>query len=183
MTLDYKNIIVISGKQRSGKDTVCEMLLNKLTNFKRIGIGDAIKMEYSEITGIPYEEVVKNKEKYRQGLIDLATKRRAEDENYWLKKITGMKDNLIIPDMRVKREYDHFVSEKAYTVRINASQKARAERGVLVGEEDYTETELDKVKKWDYMLTNNTDLQTLQAKVDKLLKDVKAKLHVDNAQT
>ena len=41
-----KKIIVLSGKQFSGKDTVAKFLLEFLPNFKRIGIGDAIKLEY-----------------------------------------------------------------------------------------------------------------------------------------
>ena len=48
-------IIILSGKQYSGKDTVAKILLQNLTNFKRIGLGDAIKLEYSEKTGIPFE--------------------------------------------------------------------------------------------------------------------------------
>ena len=43
-----KNIIVISGKQYSGKDTLAKILLEKLPDFKRIGIGDAIKIEYGK---------------------------------------------------------------------------------------------------------------------------------------
>lgn len=41
-------IIILSGKQYSGKDTVAKILLQNLTDFKRIGLGDAIKIEYSE---------------------------------------------------------------------------------------------------------------------------------------
>ena len=38
-------IIVISGKQYSGKDTFAKILLQKLDGFKRVGIGDAIKLK------------------------------------------------------------------------------------------------------------------------------------------
>ena len=43
-----KHVIAVSGKQFAGKDTVVEILLQYLKNFKRIGIGDAIKEEYSK---------------------------------------------------------------------------------------------------------------------------------------
>lgn len=69
-------IIILSGKQYSGKDTVAKILLQNLTDFKRIGLGDAIKIEYSEKTGIPFEEIEKNKHIYRQDLINLGNQRR-----------------------------------------------------------------------------------------------------------
>ena len=56
-----KHVIAVSGKQFAGKDTVVEILLQYLKNFKRIGIGDAIKEEYSKRTGLSVEEIEKNK--------------------------------------------------------------------------------------------------------------------------
>ena len=47
-----KKLIVISGKQYSGKDTVAKLLLAELKSFKRIGIGDAIKIMYGKQTGL-----------------------------------------------------------------------------------------------------------------------------------
>ena len=57
-----KKIIVLSGKQYSGKDTVAKILLEKLTGFRRVGIGDAIKLEYSKRTGLSVEEIEKKEE-------------------------------------------------------------------------------------------------------------------------
>ena len=103
-----EKIIILSGKQYSGKDTVAKILLENLTNFKRIGLGDAIKIEYSETTGIPFEEIEKNKHLYRQDLINLGNTRRSEDSDYWIKKVIGLDGCLIVPDVRVKRELDFF---------------------------------------------------------------------------
>ena len=50
-------LIVLSGKQFSGKDTVGKILLEKFPSFRRIGIGDAIKIEYSRRTGLTREEI------------------------------------------------------------------------------------------------------------------------------
>ena len=61
MTNNKKKLIVFSGKQFSGKDTVAKILLERLTSFKRIGIGDAIKMMYSKKTGLSLEEIEQNK--------------------------------------------------------------------------------------------------------------------------
>ena len=59
-----EKIIILSGKQYSGKDTVAKILLENLTNYKRIGLGDAIKIEYSELSGVTFEEIEKNNAKY-----------------------------------------------------------------------------------------------------------------------
>ena len=54
-------IIIISGKQYSGKDTLAKILLEELSDFKRIGIGDAIKIEYGKMKNLTFEEIEKNK--------------------------------------------------------------------------------------------------------------------------
>ena len=79
-------IIILSGKQYSGKDTAAKILLQNLTGFKRIGLGDAIKIEYGEQKGLTFDEIEQNKAIYRQDLINLGNKRRSEDKDYWIKK-------------------------------------------------------------------------------------------------
>ena len=54
-----KKIIVISGKQYSGKDTLAKILLEFLPQFKRIGIGDAIKIQYGKENNLTFEEIEK----------------------------------------------------------------------------------------------------------------------------
>ena len=66
-----KKIIVISGKQYSGKDTLAALLLNDLADFVRVGIGDAIKYEYAKKNGVTFDEIVENKHLYRSVLIEL----------------------------------------------------------------------------------------------------------------
>ena len=167
-------IIILSGKQYSGKDTVAKILLQNLTNFKRIGLGDAIKLEYSEKTGIPFEEIEENKHLYRQDLINLGNQRRSEDKDYWIKKVIQMPGNIIVPDVRVKRELEFFKEADAYKIRVDASRETRSERGQLVGETDVTEVDLDDVKEWDYVISNNSTYENLQAESIKLAKEIKS---------
>ena len=82
-----KKIIVFSGKQFSGKDTVAKILLERFKTFKRIGIADAIKMRYAEQKGLTIDEIEKNKPIYRQDLIDLGDWGRAQSPDYWLNSI------------------------------------------------------------------------------------------------
>ena len=58
-----KKLIVISGKQYSGKDTVAKLLLAELKSFKRIGIGDAIKIMYGKQNGLTYEQIEADKDR------------------------------------------------------------------------------------------------------------------------
>ena len=174
-----EKIIILSGKQYSGKDTVAKILLENLTNFKRIGLGDAIKIEYSEKTSIPFEEIEKNKHLYRQDLINLGNKRRSEDKDYWIKKVISLDGNIIVPDVRVKRELEFFKAENAYTIRVEASREIRSKRGQLIGETDVTEVDLDDVKDWNYVIKNDSTYENLQAESIKLANDIKSFLNKD----
>ena len=167
-------IIILSGKQYSGKDTAAKILLQNLTDFKRIGLGDAIKIEYGEQKGLTFEEIEKNKAQYRQDLINLGNKRRSEDKDYWIKKVIKMQGNIIVPDVRVKRELEFFKEANAITIRVEASREIRAQRGTLVGETDVTEVDLDDVKDWDYVIHNDSTYENLQAETIQLAKEIKS---------
>ena len=171
-----KKIIVFSGKQYCGKDTVAKILLEKLTDFKRIGLGDAIKIEYGKTIGKTFEEIESEKHLYREDLINFANSKRAIDEDYWIKKIVEYPFNVIVPDMRVQREYDFFKSQNAYMIRVEASEAIRATRGTLVKANDLTETALDNVKDWDYVIKNESDYETLKLNAENLLEDINKKL-------
>ncbi len=167
-------IIILSGKQYSGKDTAAKILLQNLTDFKRIGLGDAIKIEYGEQKGLTFEEIEKNKAQYRQDLINLGNKRRSEDKDYWIKKVIKMPGNIVVPDVRVKRELEFFKQANAITIRVEASRETRALRGTLVGETDVTETDLDDIKDWDFVIHNDSTYENLQAETNQLAKEIKS---------
>ena len=169
-----EKIIILSGKQYSGKDTVAKILLENLTNFKRIGLGDAIKIEYGESKGLTFEEIEKNKHLYRQDLINLGNQRRSKDKDYWIKKVIKMPGNIVVPDVRVKRELEFFEEAGAYKIRVEASRETRSQRGNLVGETDVTEVDLDNITTWDYVITNDTTYENLQAESIKLASIIKS---------
>lgn len=168
-------IIIFSGKQYSGKDTVAKILLDEMTDYKRFAMGDVIKLEYGKKTGLTYEEIEKNKAIYRQDLIDLGNWGRAQDPDYWLKKIISQDGNIVVTDVRVMHEYEIFKAAGAITVRVEASRETRAKRGKLIGETDITEIGLDNVKEWDFVIDNNSDFETLKAKTQELIEKIKTK--------
>lgn len=166
-------IIIFSGKQYSGKDTVAKIMLAEMKDYKRCAMGDIIKLTYGEQKGLTYEEIEKNKPLYRQDLINLGNWGRAQDPDYWLKKIVEQDGNIMVTDVRVPHEYEVFKNAGAITIRVEASRDTRASRGELVGENDITEVGLDNIKNWDYIIENNSDYETLKEKVFAIIKKIK----------
>lgn len=169
-----EKIVILSGKQFSGKDTVAKILLDELKDFKRIGLGDAIKIEYGEKHGLTLEEIEKNKPVYRQDLIDLGNYRRSIDSDYWIKQVIAMDGNIIVPDVRLKRELEFFNKAHAFKIRVESNRENRALRGILKSENDLTETDLDDVKDWDYIINNNSDYKNLQEESILLAEKIKS---------
>lgn len=154
-------IITLSGKQFSGKDTVAKILLNELKSFRRIGLGDAIKLEYSKRTGLSLDEIEENKSQYRPDLIALGDWGRAISLDYWLESVVALEGNIIVPDVRMPREYEVFKKNNAFTIRVESSEESRAKRGVLVKSDDLTETALDAIEDWDYVIHNDLTYEDL----------------------
>ena len=163
-----KNIIVISGKQYSGKDTLAKILLEKLPDFKRIGIGDAIKIEYGKRNNLTFEEIEKNKHLYRKDLIELGNWGRSQSNDFWLKNLIQY-DKIIVPDLRVLSELNFFKKQGAFLVRVESDEINRAKRGILVSSNDDTETALDNYQNWNIKIENNSDFETFKQEADKVL--------------
>lgn len=168
-----EKIIIFSGKQYSGKDTVAKVLLENMPDYKRFAMGDVIKLEYGQKKGLTYEEIEKNKPIYRQDLIDLGNWGRAQDPYYWMKKIISQPGKIIVTDVRVPMEYKIFKEAGAIAIRVEASRETRASRGELVGENDVTEVGLDHIKDWDFIIENNSDYETLKQKALDLVEKLK----------
>ncbi len=176
MKVNNKKIIIFSGKQFSGKDTVAKILLNEFKSFKRIGIADAIKLEYSRKTGLSIEEIEKNKSQYRQDLINLGDWGRGQNPDYWLNSIINYDGDVIVTDIRVKHELDLFRSFGAFCIRVEASEEVRSKRGRLVSSNDSTETDLDNITDWDYVIKNEGSYEDLVNKTKKLITAIKVKM-------
>ena len=167
------NIIIFSGKQYAGKDTAAKIMLDKMPNYRRCAMGDIIKLTYGAQKGLTYDEIEKNKAKYRSDLIVLGNWGREQDPDYWLKKIIKQKGNIIVTDVRVPHEYEVFKNAGAITIRVEATRETRAKRGQLVGENDITEVGLDNEKNWDYIIDNNSTYEYLKSQVEKIIDVIK----------
>ncbi len=168
-----RKIIVISGKQYSGKDTVARILLETFKSFKRIGIGDAIKLEYGRSHNLTFEEIEINKHLYRDDLIKLGNFGRSKDPNYWLYKLLETDFDIIVPDIRVEHEVSIFKEHGAFLLRVEASYDARSKRGIITNENDATETALDNYAHWNYVITNNDNMDALLNATKPLIECIK----------
>ena len=124
-------IIIFSGKQYSGKDTAAKIMLEKLTDYRRCAMGDIIKLTYGKEKGLTYEEIETNKAQYRADLIALGNWGRAQDPDYWLKKIIEQDGNIMVTDVRVPHEYEVFKNAGAISIRVEASRTTRMSRWKL----------------------------------------------------
>ena len=165
-------IIIFSGKQYSGKDTAAKIMLEQLTNYRRCAMGDIIKLTYGKEKGLTYEEIEANKAQYRADLIALGNWGRAQDPDYWLKKILEQNGNIIVTDVRVPHEYEIFKNAGAIAIRVEANRETRLSRGNLIGEDDITEVGLDDIKNWDYIIENNSTYENLHKQVVQIIEQL-----------
>lgn len=166
-------IIIFSGKQYAGKDTVAKIMLDEMPDFRRCAMGDIIKLTYGAQKNLTYEEIEKNKSKYRADLIILGNWGRAQSPDYWLQKIVEQDGNIIVTDVRIPHEYEVFKKAGAITIRVEATREIRASRGELIGEEDITEVGLDNIKDWDFIIDNNSSYENLKLQVNRIISRIK----------
>lgn len=170
-------IIIFSGKQYAGKDTAAKILLDSMPEFRRCAMGDIIKLTYGKEKSLSYDEIERNKAKYRADLITLGNWGRSQSPDYWLQKIVEQDGNIVVTDVRIPHEYDVFKKADAISIRIEATRDVRASRGQLIGEDDITEVGLDNITDWDYVIENNTTYEYLKTQVSKVIKDIKRRFN------
>ena len=75
-------------------------------------------------------------------------------------------------DVRLKHEYEIFKAAGAISIRVEAPREIRATRGTLVSENDLTETDLDSINDWDFIINNDKDLNKLTIIAQKLTEEI-----------
>lgn len=157
-------IVIFSGKQFSGKDTLAKIMLEKMPTFKRYAMGDVIKDTFAKQHNLTVTEIEANKPFYRPELTKLGNWGREQHPDYWLKQIISQDGDIFVTDVRKQHEYDVFKAAGAKSIRVESPREMRAQRGQIVGENDLTETELDNIKDWDFVVHNDSDYESLKEK-------------------
>lgn len=176
--LPNKMLILISGKQRSGKDTVAKMLQMEL-GFKIKHFAYPIKVAYAKHRDISLTdlETLKNTDpEIRADLIDYGAAGRLVNKDYWVNQLLPIEWHTIIPDTRFTSEIERCLDtpHMVMTIRVEADRDVRATRGTLSNEDDQSECDLDDYEDWDYVINNNSDLDELQEYVDVIADSIRS---------
>jgi len=165
-------IIALSGKKRSGKNTVAA-LAGKLLKFssKEYAFATALKQEVARICGVTVKDIEADKELYRPLLQSWAEyQRKTKGEDYWVRKVALQLKNetvdaVFITDLRYKNEYNFLRMCGAILVRVSRPSDSI--------DKHISEVDLDDVYEWSSIILNTGTLDHLAHDVRELLQKLK----------
>ena len=178
------NFILISGKARSGKDTIAKYLIEQY-GYTRWAFADKLKeciYKYSDWDG-------EKDEKGRKLLQSVGQAFREYDKDNWIKVLAKdiveyIQDyhflsyfNIVISDVRFINEIETFKylmleafdenNIKFRTIRIDRP----IENDNAEWHKDISEIDLDNYNNFDYIISNDSDIDSLYRKIDKIMKE------------
>lgn len=175
--------IGLSGKMRSGKDTVAEFLVDEF-GFQRFAFADRLKELASELFGVRPD--VKN----RDLLVRLGRKMCDVDREVWVNYVLARipeEDAVVISDVRFPYEHEALREAGFYLVRIGCPYEQRLERlrrtegpGGETLMSDTSETALDDCDDWDYILDGGIGLISLLEQAASMATDIGCRGGVDD---
>ena len=169
-------LIGISGKKRSGKDTVGAMVVEWLRKHycsaTRVAFADQLKEEVARATGVSLEDIEVEKAHWRPMLQwwGVEFRRYYHGENYWIremtKKLIGMEEAVaVITDVRLENE--------AEFVRKSGGLVVRVEREIDAQDSHSSEFGLDGYQHFREVIRNDGSLEDLQQKVGDFMAGLK----------
>jgi energy-coupling factor transporter ATP-binding protein EcfA2 len=173
-------IIGLSGRMKSGKDTVLklmrELLDHKSYTIVRQSFADALKLEVAEACGVSLNFLEEHKDNFRLILQGWGTdfRRNLYSKEYWISKWMeryslynwGPKNILVATDVRFLNEQACLKDLGGIIVRIARDEDKRSEYA------HQSETELDHYTP-NYIIYNLTTLETLRCEVEVFLEKLK----------
>ena len=194
--IDYP--IAISGKARSGKNTVASIIVERLRypndKVKVAALADPMKriiqammpeasseclfgaseLRGEVIAGDKYKDRNGNPLTYRQALIDLGSFGRAFNPELWLNCLVEDANKsvdkwaYIISDVRMRNEFD-FLKEAGFIM-------VRVRRKSIDTIDDISETEQDEITddEFDYILNNDKEISDLEDLVQHMIWHLQA---------
>ena len=180
MIFQKKNpkVFIISGKAKSGKDTVCKMIMEYYGKEKCIELAYAyyLKDYAKRILSWDGREETKPRE-FLQNLgieliktkidSELLIRRLCED----IEVFSYFYDVMIVTDARLIPEIE--LPKEKYHATILRVVRTEYEDGLTLQERNHvTETELDHYHDYDYVIKNDSDLEDLKKQVLTILKEM-----------
>lgn len=170
-------IIILSGKARSGKNVVSELLEEKLIEKEK----NATSISYAFYLKIYAKKIIKwdlsEDTKPRSFLQSIGDLVKDIDNNFLIRRLledievyNNYYDTLIITDARFKNEIEE-IKKRYDTVVINVF---RNNSDLTETQKSHnTETSLDDYNEYDYVIDNNGTLEELKEKIDRIVEDIK----------
>ena len=183
------NLIGISGKKLSGKDTVAGMIANYLIPLKtvRIGFADTLKDELCAMLNITSTYLDEHKDNFRLIMQGYGTdfRRKLTSDDYWIlkleKKITELPSNIhtvVIPDVRFLNEAEYIKKLGGKLIRVERGNKDKP--WLPIKDSHVSEQELTCFNYyWDAKIVNNYTLKELQFDVENI-RFLNNRQHNDN---
>jgi hypothetical protein len=163
--------LAVSGKMRSGKDTLSGYLVKRY-GFVRFAFADRLKEVAVELFGMSMER------KDRHLLVELGRKMCEVDRLVWVNYVLGkipLRASVVISDMRFRYEYDALKAFNFTMVRMDVDRDTQVKRIMKCGSavdmsllDDRSETELDSAA-FDCHVSGLT-YGTLNSGADELMK-------------
>lgn len=178
-------VLLFSGKRKSGKDYVTDLMQKRLTSEMCciIRLSGPLKQQYAQDHNLSYKELLGSgqyKEKYRADMIHWGEMKRQKDSGFFCRLAikNAIQPIWIISDCRRLSDVHWFLKEfpdKCICVRVEASEKTRSQRGwsFTAGIDDAeSECGLDEGVKFDWIIQNDED-DVLEKQLQGLLSLVK----------
>ncbi|XP_046677848.1 phosphomevalonate kinase [Homalodisca vitripennis] len=180
-------ILLFSGKRKSGKDTVTDLLFDSVKEEAvLIKVSAPIKSYFSKVKGLDYDQLMGTssyKEQYRLEMIKWSEQVRKSDYGYFCRAAIEMtcaekKPVWIVSDMRRRTDLQWFRDNYKHiiTVRVCSSEGQRIKRGWVFTpgiDDQETECNLDSVQDWDIIIENNGSLDDLQPDIKRLTEIIR----------
>lgn len=184
-----KAVVVISGKRKSGKDFISDILLERI-GVDKCGVfrlSGPLKLQYAKEHNLNFEkllEATEYKEKYRADMITWGEERRKRDPSFFCELATSNGSSTmiwVISDARRLTDVNYFkqkYSNATITVRVECDNATRQQRGFIftTGVDDAeSECGLDTGVNWDIIIYNNGDKEEFEASLSKVLELIASK--------
>jgi len=178
-----KTIFLLSGKRKSGKDFVAQVLFNNIGKEKchLVHVSAPLKKQYAKENGLDFEKLMSSgdyKEIHRKKMILWGEEVRSKDPGFFCSEATNSltKDFWIVVDSRRPSDVKYFTEayqKKVKLVRIQAPTCVRKSRGWVFtkGVDDAaSECALDYLdNKQDVFHINNDGKNSLKPQIEQLL--------------
>jgi dephospho-CoA kinase len=174
--------IAVTGEIRSGKDTVCDYVAKQVYDCDKLYFAEGIE----KVIRMLFPDAFK-KGKPRKHFQDIGQFMRTIDPDVWV-NYTAEKyellnkhysSNFLCTDLRQPNEYEWLKANGFIVIKVDADYEIRKERAEKAGDNFTEDTFNHPVEQairslpYDYLITNNTNLEDLYKQVDFILDEIK----------